>query len=119
MVSVAVGEQDRVGLDLVGRRRRERVAGQERVGEDRRAAGLELEARLAQESDVDRHQESPFISICASSYPTATPTSMLRRVSPATRVCTAVTRSSGSAVPAAFRTSTWCSAPNQSADASA
>jgi hypothetical protein len=33
VVAVAVGEQDRVGLELVGARGRLRVAGQERVDE--------------------------------------------------------------------------------------
>ena len=63
MVAVAVREQDHVRLDLVGGGGGERVAGQERVGEDRRAARLELEAGLAQEPDVDCHLQSPFFSI--------------------------------------------------------
>src|SRR4051794_39404704 len=59
------------------------------------------------------------MSSCASSYPTATPISMLTPVSSAISVRTARMRSSGSARPAALRTSAWCARPNQSADSSA
>src|SRR4051812_38531836 len=66
--------------------------------------------------------QSPSVgsmSRCASSYPTATPMSMLTPVSSAISVCTARMRSSGSAMPAARTTSAWCARPNQSADSSA
>src|SRR3954453_3864564 len=66
--------------------------------------------------------QSPSVgsmSRCASSYPTATPISMLTPVSSAISVRTARMRSSGSAMPAARRTSAWCARPNQSADSSA
>src|SRR3954451_18741609 len=63
--------------------------------------------------------QSPFVSCLASSYPTATPISMLTRVSSAISVRTAAIRSSGSATPAARRTSAWWAEPNQSADSSA
>src|SRR3954453_10583291 len=66
--------------------------------------------------------QSPSVgsmSRCASSYPTATPISMLSPVSSAISVRTARMRSSGSASPAARRTSAWCARPNQSADSSA
>src|SRR3954452_18971277 len=66
-------------------------------------------------------QSPSFVSMsrCASSYPTATPISMLTPVSSAISVRTARMRSSGSARPAALRTSAWCARPNQSADSSA
>ena len=108
VVRVAVREQDRGGLELVGLGRRLRVAGQERVDQHGRVAGLELEGRVAQVADVHCHSQSPWvesISRCASSYPTAAPMSMLTRVSSAINVRTAVMRSSGSAVPAARSTS--------------
>src|SRR5918992_92710 len=84
MVEVPVREQDHVRLELVGLRRRLRVLAQERVDEQRRPAGPQLEARVSEPPDVHSHQSSPFVSTCASSYPTATPTSMLTRVSSAT-----------------------------------
>jgi hypothetical protein len=52
VVGVAVREEDRVGLDLVGRRRRLRVPGQERVDEDARALVLEQERRMAEPGDL-------------------------------------------------------------------
>src|SRR3954466_246889 len=66
--------------------------------------------------------QSPSVgsmSRCASSYPTATPISMLTPVSSAISVRTARMRSSGSAMPAARRPSAGCARPNQSADSSA
>src|SRR3954453_6952538 len=66
--------------------------------------------------------QSPSVgsmSRCASSYPTATPISMLTPVSSAISVPTAPMPSSGSATPAALTTSAWCARPNQSADSSA
>src|SRR5215213_2212879 len=66
--------------------------------------------------------QSPSVgsmSRCASSYPTATPMSMLTPVSSAISVRTACMRSSASAMPAALTTSAWCARPNQSADSSA
>src|SRR3954454_2776371 len=66
--------------------------------------------------------QSPSVgsmSRCASSYPTATPISMLTPVSSAIRMRTARIRSSGSGTPAARRTSAWCALPNQSADSRA
>src|SRR3954466_5312290 len=62
---------------------------------------------------------SPFVSCLASSYPTATPISMLTWVSSAIRVRTAAIRSSGSATPAARSPSAWGAEPTQSADSSA
>ena len=66
------------------------------------AAGLELEAGLAQKADVHCHQsvssDSGFRSALASSYPTATPIIMLTRVSSTISVRTARRRSSASAL---------------------
>src|SRR3954447_21515642 len=63
--------------------------------------------------------QSPCSSCLASSYPTATPISMLTRVSSAITVRTAAIRSSGSPMPAARRASAGGAEPNQSADSSA
>src|SRR4029453_16226281 len=105
VVAVAVGEQDRVGGDLVGRGGRLRVAGQERIDEHGRAVVLKREGRVTEEADV--HQRSSPVSLVrmsswASSRPTATPTSIPRRVSSATSVRIIRSRSSGSSSDAAW-----------------
>ena len=61
VVAVAVGEQDRVGGDLVGRRGGLRVAGQERVDEHGRRRRLQREGGVAEEADV--HQRSSPVSL--------------------------------------------------------
>ena len=76
-----------------------RVAGQERVDEHGLAVVLQREGRVTEEADV--HQRSSPVSLdrmssWASSRPTATPTSMPRRVSSATSVRISRRRSSGS-----------------------
>ena len=100
VVLVAVGEQDRVGVDLVGRAGGLRVAGEERVDEHRGPAVLEQEAGMAQERDLHLGLLLAVASSsCASSSPTATPTSIPSRVSSATSVRTASSRSASSGRP--------------------
>jgi hypothetical protein len=52
VVGVSVRQEDVRGVELIGRSRGLRVAGQERIHEDARVAVGELEAGMAQEADV-------------------------------------------------------------------
>ena len=111
-----------VGVDLVGAAARLRVARQERVDEHRRCRRAQREGRVAQKAEL--HLTSPsgrfaISSVRASSKPTATPTSMPRRVSSATSVPIACRRPLGVLDAGRRGDLPSCVSPNQPPAASA
>ena len=58
VVAVAVRDEDEVGLHLVGRGRRRRVAGEEGVDQETMAVGLDQQAGMAQPLHSGRHRGS-------------------------------------------------------------